>query len=79
MADTPSTAHLVAVCLFATQLQYLEIFFPFHGSLNLKIESLQVDDVVGEACGATVGEACGAAVGLAFGFAVGAGFREQSE
>ena len=46
IAATPSAAHRMIVCLFATQSHPLVIFLPFQVSLNLKEESTHSDVVV---------------------------------
>lgn len=58
-ADTPSSAHLASVCLFAIQVQLLLLLSPSNSTLNLTVESLHVDDVgeaTGDATGASTGE-----------------------
>ena len=44
ISDTPSTLHLFAVCLFATQIHPLLMFLPFQLSLNLNVESSQEEE-----------------------------------
>jgi hypothetical protein len=69
ISDTPSTWHLFQVALLATHSQSLITVLSFHTSLNLKIESAQVD-IVGFGTGAAVvGSGAGAAV---VGFGAGA-------
>ena len=79
-SDTPSSAHLFFVSLFATHTQYLAILFPFFTTLKRVVESIheEVGAVVigvgtgGGVIGFGVGGGAVGGVGVAVGVGVGA-------
>lgn len=63
ISETPSSAHLRAVCLFATHTQLRVIFLPLYVNLNLRVESVQSEDEVDGVVGVEVEDITGDAVG----------------